>query len=219
MGRKIFVSYKYADSSVPDLNLGEQTTVRHYVDIIQGLLSEEDHINKGENDGEDLSSFKESTIESKLRDKIFDSTITIVLISKNMKDPSKNESDQWIPWEVSYSLKEITRGDKTSGTNAMLAVVLPDEKNDYSYFVNHFACTTSWNTDILFKILGNNMFNRNNKNLISCQTCGGTHHIDDDHSYIHPVKWCDFIKDINKYIDIALKMNNNLNEYKIQKEL
>jgi hypothetical protein len=67
MGRKVFVSYKYSDCQVEDLNLFEEiitpggqelqkitTTARHYVDRIAGLLKEEDHIYKGEYDDEDI---------------------------------------------------------------------------------------------------------------------------------------------------------------------
>lgn len=51
----------------------------------------------------------------------------------------KNDKKQWIPWEVSYSLKETSRKDKngtsvTSKTSTMFAVILPDENDDYSYY-------------------------------------------------------------------------------------
>lgn len=222
MARKIFISYKYGDTGVqhiPRYGEYDATTARHYVDALQAKLDAADHINKGEDDGEDMSGFKDETIESNLRNKIFDSSITIVLISKNMKDPYLAEDNQWIPWEIAYSMKEITRNGRTSGTNAMLAVVLPDENGNYSYVVNHYPCVTSWDTASLFKILGSNMFNRNQKNLYQCQTCRGYHHTGQDHSYIYPVKWSDFINNINAHLDHVVGHQSNLDHFDIVKEV
>lgn len=187
MGRKTFVSYKYADSQVRDLNIQEDvndqwgnvlfrrkitTTVRNYVDILQSKIDASDHIYKGENDGECLGSLADSTIGSKLGDKIFDSTVTIVLISKGMKDNTP-ENDQWIPWEISYSLREQSRNGQRSKTNALLGVVLPDNFGSYEYYYqeNPQCNSTTHQTGQLFAILRANMFNLKK---INTRTCNGS---------------------------------------------
>lgn len=223
MARKIFVSYKYGDRDVRPLNSGGilGTTARHYVNEIEALLDEHHHIYKGENDDESLEGFQDDTIESKLRDKIFDSSITVVLISKNMKDPALEEKDQWIPWEISYSLKEIQRGDRTSGTNAMVAVVLPDRTGSYEYFVRNICINgcTNWQTESLFGILGKNMFNRIEPKTGACSNHTGDSvvHTGNDHSYIHPVRWNDFIADINGYFNLATQLQEQAHEYDLKK--
>ena len=136
MARKIFVTYKHSDSSVQRLNR-HGTTARAYVDCLIDRFRG-DEIYKGEGN-EDLSEFKRETIKTRLKDKIHDSSVTIVLISPNMKELYKPESDQWIPWEISYSLKEITRRGKVSHPNAMLAVVLPNTFGNYNYYIKNFS--------------------------------------------------------------------------------
>ena len=55
MGKKIFVSYKYSDSLVQNLPAKLYTTARDYVDKLDDLIEDEDHVYKGEHDDEDLS--------------------------------------------------------------------------------------------------------------------------------------------------------------------
>lgn len=221
MGKKIFISYKYADSLVerlPNIPLSEETTVRNYVDEIQEMIDEGDHINKGENDDEDMSSLADSTIGSKLGDKIFDSTITLVIISKGMKT-NEPEKEQWIPWEVSYSLREQSRQKQNSKTNAVLALVLPDENGSYEYFITHNKeCgSRTLNTPFLFDILKSNMFNIKNPDT---SECNGKTLYNGYSSYIHSVKWSDFLQyGMNKYIEIAVNNYKNRENFDIRKKL
>jgi hypothetical protein len=227
MTRKIFVSYKYGDAdvrSLPPVGNGLipvlATTARNYVDVLADHLDANDHIYKGENDNESLAGFKDETIESKLRDKIFDTSITIVLISKNMQDTSMSEDDQWIPWEIAYSLKEMTKGDRTSKTNGMIAVVLPDRNGSYDYFVKPICQNcASWQNDSAFKIIGKNMFNRKQPKTIVCSNHpnSGAVHTGYDHSYIYPVKWDEFIQYVNTYINLAAEISENVDDYEITK--
>lgn len=217
MANKIFVSYKYLDSLVHALPDENETTARHYVDEIGKLLQGEDHIFKGEDDDEDMGTLADATIGSKLGDKIFDSSVTIVLISKGMKNTSP-ETDQWIPWEISYSLKEQSREGGKSKTNAVLAVILPDENGSYDYYMtsNPNCNSVTYHTSKLFQILKENMFNHKKKEE-SIRECNGTKIYEGRPSFIHSVKWEQFVKNINTYINIALEIRQNIDQYELIK--
>lgn len=217
MGKKIFISYKYADDKVQALPSILNTTVRDYVDLLQSKINSSDHINKGENDGEDLSSLSDVTISSKLGDKIFDSSITIVFVSKGMKE-NTSEKDQWIPWEISYSLKLQSRQGINSKTNAILAVILPDEYGSYEYFMtsNSTCNSITYNTNFLFQILRDNMFNLKDKES-NIRECNGTKIYLGNPSYIYSTKWLNFIQNINHNIDIALNIRQNIDKYELVK--
>ena len=221
MGKKIFISYKYSDEKVQSLDrtpFWEKTTARDYVDEIQDKLDASDHINKGERDDEDMSDLADTTIANKIGDKIYDSTVTIVLISKGMKEIGVPEKEQWIPWEISYSLREQTRKGQKSKTNAILAVVLPDESGSYDYFITeNLQCgSRTLHTNFLFQILRDNMFNRKNPKI---EICNGNKIYYGYSSYIYSVKWENFIDNIDKYVKIALEIWENRGEYEIVKKI
>ncbi|AYO55225.1 TIR domain-containing protein [Acinetobacter wuhouensis] len=201
MGNKVFISYKYADSSVQRLittSSWEQTTPRNYVDIIQQkVFPKYGHINKGENDGESLANFKESTIYSKLADKIFDSSITIVLISPNMKVSYPFEKDQWIPWEISYSLRTKNRQENRSNPNAILAVVLPDSFGNYDY-ANYYS-------------FGFEILKLNKSNLKPAYSYGVY-----DNDYIVSCTWTQFLSQFDSWIEKALRNRSNVEKYNLR---
>ena len=217
MGKKIFTSYKYADSNVRAIAGIFRTTVRDYIDVLQTKIDKSDHIYKGENDGEDLSSLADSTIASKLGDKIFDSTVTIVFISKGMKDNTP-EKDQWIPWEISYSLREQSRQGVNSKTNAILGVVLPDQCDSYGWYYRHNPDCNSIThfTGQLFTILKENMFNIKNPET---RVCNGTIITEGECSYIKTVKWDDFIGNIDWYVEKSLEIWRVIDQYNLRKNV
>jgi len=227
MGRKIFVSYKYADTLVQDLNIYEYdfwgnrnkvtTKARNYVDKLSEILEDEDHIFKGEDDGQSLAAFSDEHIASTLRDKIFDSSITIVLVSKGMKNPLEEEKDQWIPWEISYSLRESTRNGRTSNCNGVIAVVLPDEWGNYDYYITYDSvCNCRMlTTSFLFEILKDNMFNEKHPNISQCSNGSSIYH--GDYSYIQSVKWEDFTNTPNYFLNKAIEIRDNKERYNLTK--
>ena len=227
MGRKIFISYKYADNNVYNITGSIWgSTVRNYVDKIEEVIDDSDHIYKAESEGEDLSYLSEEQIWEKLKDRIYDSTLTIVLISPNMKECLKEEKNQWIPREVSYSLKAISRKNKngdavTSSENAILAVVVPDRNNSYSYYLNYKSCCSGGcrmlQNSTIFKILANNMFNIKNPDKKECDDGSVIYY--GDSSYISVVKWDDFISDMDSYINKAYEIKENIDNYNICKEI
>lgn len=229
MGHKVFVSYKYSDSNVQNIsgNYWPVDTVRTYVTKLETYISDtSDHIYKGETDGEDLSQLSDDTIWNKLKDRIYDSTLTIVMISPGMKVSYLSDRDQWIPWEISYSLKEVSRKtikgvSVTSHSNAILAIVLPDKQGSYSYFTYQKNCCNTGcrflNTSILFGIMKSNMFNIKNPNKEICNDLSTVYH--GDCSYISSVKWDDFVRDPESYIQKAYDIQKNLGSYNIKKEV
>lgn len=228
MGYKIFISYKYSDDDVHHIKgqSWETNTVRDYVDEIEEKIGDSADIYKGESDGEDLSELSEETIWEKLKNRIYDSTLTIVLISKNMKVSWKAEKNQWIPREISYSLKEVSRvntnGDPISSkSNAMLGVVIPDRNDSYDFFTYKNSCCDSkcrtLRTNTLFKILRKNMFNIKEPDKSDCDM-GSTVYYGDS-SYVSVVEWDDFISNMDKYIDKAYKIQDKIDEYDIYKEV
>ncbi|MFV5695421.1 TIR domain-containing protein [Flavobacterium sp. LB3P122] len=228
MGRKIFVSYKYADELVKDLKkkrlvlkegkfgyISRNTKARDYVDLLQDKIGK-DHINLGEKDGESLGNFSDEAIETSLKNKIRQSSVTIVLVSKGMKT-SDNEKDQWVPWEVSYSLRTVPTGGYTKQMNAILGVILPDETGTYDWYYKHNTecnCVTNF-TGKLFKLLKDNTFNIKEKKFRECDET--KIHITDEPSFFKTIKWSNFMfgTNYNNYIDIAINIKNNKEQYDV----
>lgn len=207
MAKKIFISYKHRDNSVYPLSNTwglQPATARDYVNIIESHFKHTgDHIYKGERGNESLAEFQRDTIRGRLADKIYDSTVTIVLISPNMKEWVSLEKDQWIPWEISYSLREKSRNGIPSKPNAILAVMLPDRYNSYDY-----AKAENFGFDILKKNQSNLKYSYPAEKLL---------HNRCSNSYILQPTWKDFTNNYNGWIEAALEIRQNIDKYNISK--
>jgi len=224
MSYKIFISYKYADQDVYPLNGKYDTTVRSYVDVLENYFDKNtDHIYKGESDGEDLSDLSEESIWSKLRDRIYDSSITVVLASPNMRDYYTSEKDQWIAREMSYSLRETVRNDRTSHANGVVLLALPDSSGSYEYIVNHKDCCSAtyniWKTDCLFPIISANLFSRRKMERIPCLNNHAIYR--GEPSYIVMAKWADITDGsaLKVLLDRAIAIRDSKDEYDVTVEL
>lgn len=228
MGRKVFVSYKYKDEQVAKLQNFyyeevdfvmkwnyRSTRVRDYVDYLQEKIGK-DHINLGEKDGESLEKFADSTIETSLKKKIAQCSITIVLISKGMKT-NEAEKSQWIPWEISYSLRTVSTSGNAKQMNAVLGIILPDDtgKYDWYYTSNPNCNSVTHHTGQLFKILKDNMFNIIEKEFKECN--GSQIHITDEPSFIKTVRWDEFMSsnNYNYFIEKSIEIKDSVSLYDV----
>ena len=196
MARKTFISYKYSES-------------RDLRDKIIEKMGDDASYYKGEtSDSPDLTDFKTDTIKSKLKDMIYDTSVTIVILSPNMKESN------WIDWEIKYSLKEVTRDDRTSRMNGIVAVVQKVNGN-YDWLINnttniHGTSCVTYNSDKIFPIIYNNHFNSNPPQW-HCDECKTYDYLNG--GYIAFVKEDNFLSNINFYIENAYEKSQHKKNY------
>ena len=223
MGKNVFISYKYGDCKVCSrsiMNSNARTINDYVLDLKNRIDSSNVFYDRSEDLNEDLSHLNEKQIERILADKIFYTSITLILVSAGMKE-KKLEREQWIPWEISYSLKEKNRSKGDSNHNAVLAIVIPDGNGSYDYALkdNHCCkngCVTTQNSG-LFEIISKNRFNIKNPSKYKCSD--GREVLTGDNSYIQLIKWEDFVKNMTYYIDKAYEIRNNIERYDMVKRL
>ena len=201
MARKTFISYKYSES-------------RNLRDRIIDALGEDSSYYQGEtSDSDDMSDETNQSITEVLKDMIFDTSVTIVILSPKMTE------SHWIDWEIEYSLKAITRGEKTSHTNGIVAVIKKVD-GGYSWFKsNNYNChgssIVSYDMSKVFNIIANNHFNSNPPQW-HCKDCKTYDYLNG--SYIAFIEEDDFLEDPQRYIENAYKKSQCAEEkYKLKK--
>lgn len=228
---KVFVSYKYGDNQVSqDLDRkywaedAGEATGRGYTNWIEEVVGK-DNIYKGESDEDSLEGKTEEQIWEILKPKVHDSTVTLVVISPGMNKSGVAESEQWIPQEIRYSLWEVERGERTSATNALLGVIIPDRNGSYGYVWGKSNCAhcqhiRMFRKDALFSILHKNVFNKKDDDGNQCQgpLCYSKIY-NGDHSYLHLVNLNEFISSPNTHIEKALEIQGKIDEYEVEKTI
>ena len=189
MARKTFISYKYSES-------------KELRDRIINRLGSDATYYKGENGySPNMSSYTSLTIKEYLKNMIYDTSVTIVILSPNMR------LSQWIEWEIEYSLKSISRNDRTSKTNGIVCVVKKDYYLGYAWMKD---CYGNWKTDNLFPIIKKNMNNAKNKLRNA--------YLGLSENYIDIVTEDDFLRHPQKYIEESHKKSENIDSYNITKQ-
>lgn len=192
MAHKTFISYKYSEA-------------RDLRDKIIKELGEDANYYKGEtSESPDLSDTSTENIKRNLRDMMFDTSVTIVIVSPNIKQ------SKWIDWEIEYCLKHETRKNRTSHINGIVAVI-QKVNGDYSWFKKHRTnadgCQVSYYDEgLVYDIISNNRYNQDPVKY-NCDIC---HCIDAmNGSYIAYVEEDTFLENPQKYIDNAFDKSEN----------
>ena len=156
MAHKTFISYKWSEAQ------------KLRDDIIDALGDDAIYYKGETSDSPDLTDTSTENIKKNLKDMMYDTSVTIVIISPNMK------KSKWIDWEIEYCLKNITRKDRTSHTNGVVGVIMK-----YNGGYDWFKTTTekddgcnssSYKEELVYDIINNNRFNQNPKKY-SCDVC------------------------------------------------
>lgn len=202
MARETFISYKYSEAK----------TVRD--EIIEKLGKDAKYYRGETATSPNLTSTSVENIKNSLKDMIYCTSVTIVVISPNMIQ------SEWMEWEIEYSLKQISREGKTSRTNGVLGVVMK-VNGGYDWLIsrgiNEDGCSSRYiNSNYLFGIINNNRFNLVTDDKYFCPRCKSYDRLKG--SYISLIEEEIFLSDPALYIENAYEKSCSLDDYEICKE-
>lgn len=197
---KTFISYKYSEAR------------RLRDDIIEKLGPDAKYYQGETSESPDLTDYTTETIREHLKDMIFDSTVTIVIISPNMI------KSKWIDWEIEYSLREYSRNGRKSKSNGVVGVVMK-VNGGYSWLrsetIHSDGHRSVYNDESkLYKIINDNRFNETPK-VYHCNECKTVDVLTG--SYISIVTEDEFLANPTKYINNAYEKCQSIDKYIISK--
>lgn len=201
MARKTFISYKYSEA-------------KRLRDNIIGALGDDATYYQGEtSDSPDLTDSSTETIKKNLTGMMYDTSVTIVIVSPNFKQ------SKWIDWEIEYCLKEYSRQGRTSKTNGVVGVI-QKINGGYDWLVTRSkkpdGCSVrTIDHSKLFSIINENRYNRSNTEY-ACNNCQTYDQLNG--SYISLIDEKDFLDDPEKYIENAYAKSESSNEFNLTKQ-
>ena len=201
MAHKTFISYKY----------NEATETRDK--IIKALGDDATFYNGETSESPDMSDESTTKIKNSLKDMIYDTSVTIVVLSPNMIQSN------WIDWEIEYSLKCISRNGRTSKMNGIVCII--QDNNGYDWIRGSRnkddGCKVTVYEDILmYEIINKNRFNQEPKEY-NCSTCKCYDPLTG--SYISIITEDAFLKKPKDYIENAFDKSQNESNYEITKQI
>jgi hypothetical protein len=201
MARKTFISYKHSEAQ--DLR-----------DRILKALGDDAIYYQGEtSESPDISDTSTENIKKALKDMMFNTSVSIVIISPNM-----NKS-KWIDWEIEYCLSEYTRKDRTSKTNGVVGVIMKVNGSTDWLKIHSLDChgtsVIQYRRELLYPIIYNNRYNSNPK-LRHCDECNTYDSMKG--SYITLVDEDNFLAYPNFYIENAYGKSDDVSKYILTKE-
>jgi len=200
MARKTFISYKYSETQ----NLRDK--------ILKALGDDAQYYQGETSDSPDLTDTTTDNIKKNLRDMIYGTSVTIVIVSPNMTKSS------WIDWEIEYSLKETRRSDKTSRTNGVVGIIMK-YNGGYDWIQTKKKNIDGCNSIMidnkkLYSVIRNNRFNLKEP-VYSCDKCKTVDWLTG--SYISLIKEEIFLSDLSKYIENAFQKSKDIKSFNIKK--
>ena len=186
MARKIFISYKYSEA------------IKLRDDILIKLGKDAQYYQGETSDSPDLTDTSTENIKRNLRDMMYDSSITIVIISPNMS------KSKWINWELEYCLKQIPREDRVSRTNGIIGVLM-EVNGNYDWIKEeitncHGNPAVRYNDEYLYPIIIKNRYNSKPSNW-HCDNCRTFDRMKG--SYISLINQSDFLNNPQYFIEDA----------------
>lgn len=202
MARETFIAYKHSEAQ--DLR-----------DLIIEKLGDDASFYQGETaESPDLTNTSVENIKENLKNMIFGTSVTIVIISPNLNN------SKWVDWEIEYSLKEYKRGNTTSRTNGIVGVVMK-VNGGYDWLISVYqnpdGCSTrSIDNSLLYDIIKKNRFNLNTADKYSCPTCKTFDQLNG--SYISLVEQDRFLNNPQYFIENAYNKSKSIQNYNPSKK-